>query len=75
MYICLCNPFSDKDVRKSLEERGGQTSSVSEVYRSCSGGESPCCGKCLPTLKDMVREHNGRVAIQDMSKDLKKLPA
>jgi bacterioferritin-associated ferredoxin len=74
MYICLCNPFSDKDVRDFLAKQDG-AASVSEVYRCCSGGEAPCCGTCVPTLKDMVREHNGRKAVRDLGRKLKKQAA
>ena len=65
MYICICNPFSDKDVKEFLAKQEGPAA-VKEVYRSCSGGESPCCGTCIPTLRDMVREHNNRVAVREM---------
>lgn|GEM_PF-1236608 len=57
MYVCLCHPFSDKKVKKHLSETSGRTS-VSEIYSSCSGGETPHCCQCLETVKDFVRSHN-----------------
>lgn len=74
MYICLCNPFSDKDVRKYLDGRDNQVA-VSEVYRCCSGGESPSCCTCIPTLREMVLEHNSRVAVKELGNNLKKQKA
>ncbi len=57
MFVCLCHPFSDKTVKKHLEE-GGTRSSVSKTYSACSGGEKPNCCQCLETLKDIVKTHN-----------------
>ena len=58
MFICLCNPFSDKTVKKHLEGKKGTKASVAETYTTCSGGEKPNCCQCLQTLKEIVREHN-----------------
>ena len=69
MYICHCNPFSDRDVKELLKDKEDRAS-VSKVYRHCSGGNSPQCCTCLPTLKAMVRDHNGRVAVGEISKNL-----
>ena len=57
MYMCLCNPFSDKKVEEHLTKTDGRTT-VSEVYKACSGGSKPNCCSCLETLKDMVKIHN-----------------
>jgi bacterioferritin-associated ferredoxin len=74
MYICLCNPFSDKDVRKYLDEHDDEVA-ISEVYRCCSGGETPSCGTCVPTLREMVLDHNSRVAVKKIGQNLKKQDA
>jgi bacterioferritin-associated ferredoxin len=50
MYICLCNALTDRDVRNSAE--GG--CSVAMVYRSL--GCEPRCGKCVPFVRQMLRE-------------------
>ncbi len=55
MYICLCNPFSDKDVKKVLASE--KDASVSQVYMACSDGEKPQCCSCLQTLKDILSDH------------------
>lgn len=61
MIVCLCHPFSDKKVRQHLSEKGERTN-MSDVYKSCSGGESPQCCSCLNTLKDIVKTHNKTIA-------------
>ncbi len=53
MYICLCNPFNDRDVQEYLKDNPDKAT-VGKVYRACSGGESPRCCSCLQTLKDML---------------------
>lgn len=57
MYICLCNPFSDRDVQKYLAENGDTPATVGKVYRACSNGEKPQCCSCIQTLKDIVSSH------------------
>jgi len=53
MYICLCNALTDRDLRPHL---ASGTSSVSMVYRAC--GCQPRCGKCVPLVRQMLREEN-----------------
>ncbi|HML11600.1 MAG TPA: (2Fe-2S)-binding protein [Stellaceae bacterium] len=50
MYICLCNALTDRDLRTSCDN----SSSVSMVYRSL--GCEPQCGKCVPLVRQMLRE-------------------
>jgi len=50
MYICLCNALTDRDVRATCES----DCSVSMVYRSL--GCEPQCGKCVPFVRQMLRE-------------------
>lgn len=61
MYICMCNPFSDKKVREHLNSTNG-TARVADVYSCCSNGEKPRCCSCIQTLKDIVQNHNNTVA-------------
>lgn len=61
MYICMCNPFSDKAVREHLAAKDGKAR-VSEVYGACSDGEKPNCCRCLQTLKEIVTAHNASAA-------------
>jgi bacterioferritin-associated ferredoxin len=50
MYVCLCNGFTDRDVRAHCES----AASVSMVYRAL--GCEPQCGKCVPFVRQMLRE-------------------
>lgn len=70
MYICLCNPFTDKDVQRYLGCCKGRKVGVSEVYKSCSGGESPDCCTCIETLRGMVRDHNKEVTVKTITEAL-----
>jgi bacterioferritin-associated ferredoxin len=54
MFICLCNGFTDGNVRKVA--RGGGCS-VAEVYRAL--GCKPQCGKCVPYVRNLIREADG----------------
>ena len=71
MYICLCNPFTDKEVRSYLGCCQGRAS-VGQVYRACSGGESPNCCSCMETLREMVRDHNTTQTVREMTAGLPK---
>jgi bacterioferritin-associated ferredoxin len=62
MIVCLCNPFSDKKVRQHLERNPDVCCRVSDVYTACTEGQKPQCHSCIPTLKDIVRSHNGKKA-------------
>jgi bacterioferritin-associated ferredoxin len=50
MFVCLCNGLTDRDVRDSAEAG----CSVAMVYRSL--GCQPQCGKCVPFVRDMLRQ-------------------
>ena len=51
MYVCLCNGLTDRELR--LHTTGGRCS-VSMVYEAC--GCRPQCGKCVPFVRQMLRE-------------------
>jgi len=51
MYICLCNALTDRDVRAHSADGN---CSVAMVYRSL--GCEPQCGKCVPFVRQMLRE-------------------
>jgi len=53
MYICLCNALTDRDVRAGCENSGG---SVAMVYRTL--GCQPQCGKCVPLVRQMLRQQD-----------------
>jgi bacterioferritin-associated ferredoxin len=49
MFVCLCNGFTERQVRECLKTTGVQ--SVAGVYR-CLG--KPQCGKCIGHVRQMV---------------------
>ena len=59
MYVCLCNALTDRDVRSHI----GADSSVAMVYRAC--GCQPQCGKCVPFVRQMLRQGNAAPAPLD----------
>ena len=54
MYVCLCHALSDRDL---LPLTAGGDRTVSMVYRAC--GCAPQCGKCVPFVRQMLREGAG----------------
>jgi bacterioferritin-associated ferredoxin len=50
VYICLCNGFTDGQVRSVCQERQGR---VSDIYRAL--GCTPKCGKCVQLVKELSR--------------------
>ena len=54
MYICLCNAISDHDLHPHIS--GGRCS-VSMVYRAL--GIEPKCGKCVPFVREALRQAAG----------------
>jgi bacterioferritin-associated ferredoxin len=51
MYICLCNAITDRDVRA---HGAGGNCSVAMVYRAL--GCQPQCGKCVPYVRQLLRQ-------------------
>jgi bacterioferritin-associated ferredoxin len=51
MYVCLCNALTDRDLRLQI---AGGAPTVSMVYQAC--GRKPRCGKCVPFVRQMLRE-------------------
>lgn len=72
MYVCICNPFTDKDVTKHLESHGQKTT-VSRVYSACTEGEKMNCGNCACDLKTMVAHHNNALTIETLSDKMEKV--
>jgi bacterioferritin-associated ferredoxin len=50
MYVCLCNGLTDRQVRGAAKAG----CSASGVHRSL--GVRPKCGKCLPMMREIVRD-------------------
>ena len=51
MYVCLCNGFTCRDVRKAIGE-GAAT--VGGVFRACDA--RPNCGRCKEAIQDYLAE-------------------
>ena len=51
MYVCLCHGLNDRQVRAAIDEGGA--GSAAQVYQhyECR----PRCGKCVSTVRDMVK--------------------
>ncbi len=56
MYVCLCNAFTDRQVRAVCPGAG---SSAAAVY--CALGVRPKCGKCVPTVRQILDEVSSAV--------------
>jgi len=52
MYVCLCNGYTDKEIRNAVREGG--VSTADEAYMSL--GEGFCCGACRDCANDLVAE-------------------
>jgi bacterioferritin-associated ferredoxin len=50
MYICICNALNERQVHGALQN-GART--AGQVYAGL--GCAPRCGKCVPTVREMVR--------------------
>jgi len=64
MYVCLCNALTDRDLRPHTSAGG---SSVAMVYSAC--GCRPQCGKCVPFVRQMLRNGGELAAAQDAGAD------
>lgn len=53
MIVCSCNALSDRAIRGVVDETGG-CGRMSEVFDSL--GCRPQCGRCAPTVKQIIRE-------------------
>jgi bacterioferritin-associated ferredoxin len=56
MYVCICNAFTEKQVCVALRKG---ISSPAGVFRHL--GCAPQCGKCVPTVRCMVKNNDNRV--------------
>ena len=52
MYVCICHPITDKQIKQVLKDGAHTTASVFRHF-----GHKVRCGKCVPYVRDMVREH------------------
>jgi len=52
MYVCICNAFTERHVRQVLDQGARSPAGVFRA-RGCA----PQCGKCVPTLRQIVDRH------------------
>jgi bacterioferritin-associated ferredoxin len=53
MYVCLCNGFTDRDVKTAIAS-GAQ--GVANIYDSL--GAPPQCAKCSAHIREIIREES-----------------
>ena len=63
MYVCLCNALTDREIRA----HAGGGCSVAMVYRAL--GCEPQCGKCVPFVRQMVRQSTAAAEAADGGDD------
>lgn len=51
MYVCICNAYTETDIRDAAAE-GART--TDEVYWTI--GDGPCCRRCVSTAQQIIDE-------------------
>lgn len=74
MYVCMCNPFTDKDVKNALADPLVRNTPA-QIYKCCSGGQAPNCGNCMCMVKDMIVDHHSTLGVQKIKEDLPEIAA
>ena len=57
MIVCVCHNVSDRTIRAAID--AGATS-LTEIRAQFNLGA--CCGKCLPSAKALVSEHQQEIS-------------
>jgi bacterioferritin-associated ferredoxin len=65
MYVCICNAFTCRDVRR-VKSQG--VSKSRQVYKKL--GCRMQCGKCLETIDNVLKEDQPTDALANRSSDL-----
>ena len=65
MYVCICNAFTCRDVRR-VKSQG--VSKSRQVYKKL--GCSMQCGKCLETIDNVLKEDQSADTLANRSPDL-----
>jgi len=63
MYVCLCNGFTDRDVKSAIETG---VDSVPNVYECL--GAAPQCAKCSSHIRGMLQEERSKKSAAALSK-------
>jgi bacterioferritin-associated ferredoxin len=64
MYVCICNAFTCRDVRR-VKSQG--VSKSRQVYKKL--GCRMQCGKCLETIDNVLKEDQSTDALANRSSD------
>ena len=59
MYICVCKAVSDSQIRQAVDS-GAR--SVRELRDRLGLGS--CCGKCVPSARGVIREHEQSTSVR-----------
>jgi bacterioferritin-associated ferredoxin len=62
MIVCSCNVIRCRDVKALVAPDGSGPRTPAQVY-GCLGTQA-CCGRCAPTIRDMLREARAACASQ-----------
>jgi bacterioferritin-associated ferredoxin len=62
VYVCICNGFTDGQVRSVCEQ---QKCRVADIYKAL--GCAPKCGKCVPMVKELARLQSSAAAFTEAS--------
>ncbi len=54
MYICICNAISDREIIEA-QQNGYKT--IEQISQHLGVGD--CCGRCIESAKDVLRENSG----------------
>jgi bacterioferritin-associated ferredoxin len=54
MYVCICNAVTDSQI---IEAQQNGLTTMQEITRHLGVGN--CCGRCVETAKDVLRENAG----------------
>ncbi|GHF12249.1 hypothetical protein GCM10017044_02720 [Kordiimonas sediminis] len=52
MYVCMCNGYTDTDIRQTV--RAGGVQNAEETYKAL--GNNFCCGMCRDCAEGLVSE-------------------
>jgi len=54
MYLCVCNAIKDRDARAQVTADKADCPTVAMIYRAL--GVKPKCGKCVPLVRQLLRQ-------------------
>lgn len=54
MYLCICEPLTDKEVKQYVDEHKNQSSHhiLKKLVHDTHCGKQ--CGKCIKSIKDVI---------------------